>query len=95
MNVDVEIYMNNFIKFFSENPNDLFTLIPKGKEDEFYRKVKLMSLENTQKGDDPSLTQKQILEICVVVNGGNPQKPKKKKLESFIMETKFGNIILN
>ena len=52
------------------------------------------SLENTQKGDDPSLTQKQILEICVVVNGGDPQKPKK-KLESFIMETKFGNIILN
>jgi len=69
MNVDVEIYMNNFIKFFRENPDDLFTLIPKGKEDEFYRKVKLMSLENTQKGDDPSLTQKQILEICVVVNG--------------------------
>jgi hypothetical protein len=54
-----------------------------------------MSLENTQKGDDPSLTQKQILEICVVVNGGDPQRPKKKKLESFIMETKFGNIILN
>jgi hypothetical protein len=29
-----------------------------------------------------------------VVNGGDPQKPKK-KIESFIMETKFGNIILN
>ena len=48
MNVDVEIYMNNFIKFFRENPNDLLTLIPKGTEN-----------------------------------------------ESFIMETKFGNIILN
>jgi hypothetical protein len=36
MNVDVEIYMNNMVKFFKSNPNDLLNLIPKGKEDEFY-----------------------------------------------------------
>jgi hypothetical protein len=94
MNVDVEIYMNNFIKFFKENPNDLFTLIPKGKENEFYEKIKEVSLKNTKNGDDASLTQKQILDICVTVNGKDPQLPKK-KLESFIMETRFGNIILN
>lgn len=94
MNVDVEIYMNNFIKFFRENPNDLLTLIPKGTEDEFYKKIKEVSLKNIESGDDPSLTQKQILDICVTINGKDPSKPKK-KLESFIMETKFGNIILN
>lgn len=94
MNVDVEIYMNNFIKFFRENPEDLFTLIPRGKEDEFYKMIREKSLKNIETGDEPSLTQKQIIEICVVINGGDPEKPKK-KLESFIMETKFGNIILN
>ena len=94
MNVDVEIYMNNFIKFFRENPEDLFTLIPRGKEDEFYKMIREKSLKNIETGDEPSLTQKQIIEICVVINGGDPKKPKK-KLESFIMETKFGNIILN
>jgi len=36
MSVDVEIYMNNLIKFFRENPKDLLNLIPKNKEDEFY-----------------------------------------------------------
>ena len=94
MSVDVEIYMNNFIKFFKENPEDLFTLIPRGKEDEFYKMIREKSLKNIETGDEPSLTQKQIIEICVVINGGDPKKPKK-KLESFIMETKFGNIILN
>ena len=95
MNVDVEIYMNGIIKFFKNNPDDLFTLIPKGKEDEFYDKIRETSLGNINKGEDVSLTQKQILDICVILNGKDPNSPKTEKLESFIMETKFGNIILN
>ena len=95
MNVDVEIYMNGIIKFFKNNPDDLFTLIPKGKEDEFYGKIRDASLKNIGLGEDVSLTQKQILDICVILNGKDPNSPKKEKLESFIMETKFGNIILN
>ena len=94
MNVDVEIYMNNIVKFFRSNPKDLLNLVPKDKEEEFYDKIREVAIQNSDKGEDAPLTQKQILEICVVVNGGAPQKPKK-KLESFIMETKFGNIILN
>jgi hypothetical protein len=95
MNVDVEIYMNGIIKFFKNNPDDLFTLIPKGKEDEFYGRIKETSLNNINKGDDVSLTQRQILDICVILNGKDPNSPKKEKLESFIMKTKFGDIILN
>ena len=95
MNVDVEIYMNGFIKFFKNNPDDLFTLIPKGKEDEFYKKIRETSLNNINKGDDVSLTQRQILDICVILNGKDPNSLKKEKLESFIMKTKFGDIILN
>ena len=64
MNVDVEIYLNGVIKFFKSNPKDLFTLIPEGKELDFYDKIREVSLINLDKGDDVSLTQKQILEIC-------------------------------
>ena len=95
MNVDVEIYMNGIVKFFKNNPDDLFTLIPKGKEDEFYKKIRETSLNNINKGDDVSLTQRQILDICVILNGKDLNSPKKEKLESFIMKTKFGDIILN
>ena len=38
MSVDVEIYMNNLVKFFKENPRDLLNLVPKEKEEEFYIK---------------------------------------------------------
>lgn len=95
MNVDVEIYMNGIIKFFKNNPDDLFTLIPKGKEDEFYDKIRDASLKNIGKGEDVSLTQKQILDICVILNGKNPDDPKPEKLESYMMSTKFGTIFLN
>ena len=35
MSVDVEIYMNNLVKFFRENQKDLLNLVPKDKEEEF------------------------------------------------------------
>jgi hypothetical protein len=93
MNVDVEIYMNGIIKFFKNNPKDLLTLIPKGKEDEFYEKIRETSLTNIDKGDEVSLTQKQILDICVLLNGKNPNDTNPD--EQCIMETRFGKIFLN
>ena len=93
MNVDVEIYMNGIIKFFKNNPKDLLTLIPKGKEDEFYEKIRETSLTNIDKGDEVSLTQKQILDICVLLNGKNPNDTNPD--ERCIIETSFGKIFLN
>jgi len=95
MNVDVEIYLNGVIKFFKSNPKDLFTLIPEGKELDFYDKIREVSLINLDKGDDVSLTQKQILDICVILNGKNPNDPKPEKLKSHMINTKFGTIFLN
>lgn len=97
MNVDVEIYMNNIVKFFKSNPNDLLNLIPKGKENEFYDKIREVAIENTDKGEDAPLTQKQIIDICVVLNGKTPKQDVvvEEKLESYIMGTKFGPIFLN
>jgi hypothetical protein len=97
MNVDVEIYMNNMVKFFKSNPNDLLNLIPKGKEDEFYEKIRETATQNIDKGEDAPLTQKQIIDICVLLNGKPPKEKvvEEKKLESYMRMTNFGIIFLN
>lgn len=97
MSVDVEIYMNNIVKFFKSNPKDLLNLIPKEKEDEFYDKIREMAIQNIDKGEDAPLTQKQMIDICVVLNGKTPKEDVvvEEKLESYILGTKFGPIFLN
>lgn len=97
MNVDVEIYMNNIVKFFKSNPNDLLNLVPKDKEEEFYSKIREVAYDNIEKGEDAPLTQKQMINICVVLNGKQPKDEKvvEAKLESYMMDTKFGIIFLN
>jgi len=97
MNVDVEIYMNNVVKFFKTNPNDLLNLIPKDKEDEFYKKIRETATQNTDKGEDVTLTQKQIIDICVIINGKVPKGNvvEEEKLESHMRMTNFGVIFLN
>ena len=97
MSVDVEIYMNNIVKFFKSNPKDLLNLIPKEKEDEFYDKIREMAIQNIDKGEDAPLTQKQMIDICVVLNGKTPKEDVvvDEKLESYILGTKFGPIFLN
>ncbi len=92
MNVDVQIYISEFKRFFNQNPDDLKNLIPINLKDEFYEVVSNIAELNEKEGREIPLTQKQLIEICVKLNGG----PKKKKMvQSFIMETKFGNIFLN
>ncbi len=71
--VDVEIYMNNIIKFFRENPTDLLNLVPKDKEEYFYTKIKKVAIENYEKGEDVSLTQSQLIDVCSEIN--QPDKP--------------------
>ena len=97
MSVDVEIYMNNIVKFFKSNPKDLLNLVPKEKEDEFYDKIREVAIQNIDKGEDAPLTQKQMIDICVVLNGKTPKEDKvnEEKLESYILGTKFGPIFLN
>ena len=97
MNVDVEIYMNNIVKFFKSNPTDLLNLVPKDKEEEFYSKIREVAYDNIEKGEDAPLTQKQMINICVILNGKQPKDEKvvESKLESYMMDTKFGIIFLN
>lgn len=93
MNVDVEIYMNNIIKFFRHNEKDLLNLVPKNKEEEFYSKIRERAQLNYSKGEDVNLTQKQMLEICIEINQYN--KVTKEKVEKTFVKTKFGYYSLN
>ena len=93
MSVEVEIYMNNLVKFFNDNPKDLVSLVPMEKKEEFFNLIKLQAIENVEKGDDPSLTRKQMIELCVKLNRVEEHFIVKK--EGPLIFTKFGIISLN
>jgi hypothetical protein len=92
MNVDIEIYMSNIIKFFKENPQDLLNLIPESKKNEFFDKVREFAIKNADKGDEVSLTRQQLIDICLEVN----EKPKEiAKKSNVIIPTIYGDYCLN
>jgi sugar-specific transcriptional regulator TrmB len=94
MSVDVEIYMNNIIKFFRDNPNDLLNLVPKNKEQDFYQKIREIAINNYDKGEEVNLTQRQIIDICVELNQPK-KKPVEESVENLFVKTKFGEYCLN
>jgi hypothetical protein len=84
--------MSNLIKFFRNNPNELITLIPIEKENEFFEKIKEVANENFIKGGEVSLTRKQLIDVCLDINGKN----NKLQLNSNIFQqTSYGVICLN
>jgi hypothetical protein len=92
MSVDVDIYMNNIIKFFKQNQKDLLNLVPKDKEEEFYVKIREVASDNVENGKEVSLTRMQLIDVCKELN--------QKKVDPFeipatFMKTKFGLICLN
>lgn len=93
MSVDVEIYMNNLMKFFRDNPKELLSLIPQEKEQEFYQKIRLTAFQNHEKGEEITLTQKQLLDICRELNAQTIEIDK--KLTEVIVNTPFGSYSLN
>jgi hypothetical protein len=92
-NVDIEIYMNQFINFFENNPNDLIELIGDTLKETFYEKVRMRCIENYEKGSEISLTKDQMMSIVVEIKG----KGKREiiKLSKIIESTKYGDIYLN
>jgi len=93
MSVDVDIYMNNIIKFFKQNQKDLLNLVPKDKEEEFYDKIREVALENSENGKEVSLTQKQLIDVCRELNEKKVQILQ--ELPASFFKTKFGLICLN
>ena len=94
-NVDVEIYINQFITFFNNNPNDLIELIGDVLKDDFYERVKLQSLDNIENGEDVSLTQKQIISIVVELKKSQNDEVDMDMIKSIIYHTQFAHFSLN
>ena len=92
-NVDIEIYMNQFINFFENNPNDLIELIGDTLKETFYEKVRMRCIENYEKGGEISLTKDQMMLIIVEIKGKG--KRDIVKLSKIIESTKYGDIYLN
>lgn len=91
MNTDVQIYMSNFIEFFTKNPNDLIVLIGENNKEQFFEMVKEKVIENHVKGDDLELTKKQIIDIVLILT----KDTNKKEIKNYIYKGKFTDIILN
>lgn len=93
--VEVDIYMNQLISFFENNPNDLMDLIGNENKSDFYKRVKEQCFINLEKGDDVSLTKQQLINIVVDMKGKTNIKSDILTIEGKVLKTKFGDIFLN
>ena len=94
MKLEVEIYMNGVIKFFNENPKDLQNLVPENKKEILFEKIREKASENSEKGEEVTITKNQIIEICVEINT-EVSKLEIVHTEGPILKTKYGEICLN
>lgn len=92
-NVEVEIYLNQFITFFDNNPNDLLELIGDVLKETFYEKVREQSYKNLEEGTDVSLTNSQLINIVVELRKDDTIKPT--IVDKVFEYTNFGLICLN
>ena len=92
MNIDVEIYIKNFINFFESNPNELIDLIGDELKEVFYKKVEEQCYKNLDNGEDITLTQKQLIDIVVKLKKGDV---KIALTNGVFQQTNFGLISLN
>jgi len=95
MSVDVKIYIAGVKKFFNTNEDDLKSLVPLEKKEEFYKEIEKVAQQNFDSGEEITLTQSQYIDICLKLNGG-PKKNKEKRREQIqFIENAFGKIFLN
>jgi hypothetical protein len=94
MNIDVEIYIKNFVNFFESNPNELMDLIGDTLKEVFYDKVKEQCYKNLDNGEEITLTQKQLIEIVVDIKRVKPDI-NVLLTNGVFQKTKYGLISLN
>ena len=93
-NVDIEIYMNNFVGFFKRNPDQLKLLIGEINPEDFYSEIKSIAEKNLLDEKEIIPTRKQMVDLLV---GMNTNKNKKQITDVVIpfMEHRMGKIIMN
>lgn len=94
-NVDIEIYINQLMTFFENNPNDLMELIGDIQKEEFFVKLREKCELNLKEGNDIVLTKNQIVDVVLELKLPILQEKKVSHLNKIIQKTKFGDIILN
>ena len=94
-NIEVDIWLNQFISFFDKNPNELKQLIGNIDKELFFSKVKERCIKNTEEGDEVSLTQKQLIDIVVLLSKNQNQDINVENLDKLFEKTKFGSFCLN
>jgi len=95
-NVNVEIYISQFVTFFEKNPNDLIDLIGAINKEEFYDLVKDQCEKNDQSGQDVALTQDQIIDIVIKLKKIEKTNSKMMVIvDKVFQHTKYGLIGLN
>lgn len=92
MNIDVEIYIKNFINFFENNPNDLMELIGVEFKEVFYEKVKELCYKNLESGQDLIPTKSQLIQLVAELKNLQKQEI---KLEGVFFDTGYGLFSLN
>jgi hypothetical protein len=94
-NVDIEIYINQFITFFNKNPNDLIDLIGDLLKDDFYEKVKQQCYKNVENNEPVELTKNQLISVVVELKNIQYDEIESKNIESIIQRTQFASFSLN
>ncbi len=98
MSVDVEIYLSQLFKFFNDNPNDLHNLVPQDQKDEFFKRCREVVTKNLEKGEELSLTKKQLIDICVEINRNLEKTPVQEtdfRAKGLFQKAPIGLICLN
>lgn len=93
-NVDIDIYMNNFVGFFKKNPDQLKILIGEINPEDFFSEIKTIAEKNLLDEKEIVPTRKQMVDLLV---GMNTNKNKKQITDVVIpfMEHRMGKIIMN
>ncbi len=94
-NVEIDIYMNQFIGFFEKNPNELTELIGSIDKDIFFQKIREQCLSNFDKDGEVSITRDQIIQIIVSLHRIHNLNVEIKDVQDIFQKTKFGDICLN
>jgi hypothetical protein len=95
-NIDCEVYIRQLITFFEKNPNDLIDLIGDLQKDEFYDLLREQCDENSKNGDH-IITRDQMINVVLKLKLPEIVKDEESKevVASYVMKTKWGEIILN
>jgi nitrogenase molybdenum-iron protein alpha/beta subunit len=93
-NIDIEIYMNNFIGFFKKNPDQLKILIGNTNSDDFFSEIKKLAEKNLSEEKEIVPTRQQMIDLLVDMNTNKNKKQISDVVTPF-MEHHMGKIIMN